>query len=169
MTFRLDLDLDGMLALAGFDKPEFHDYPDRTRVDTLLLPCRYTFQCRVSSVDDVGFEAEAFRAYFMQFSIRFLKTPYRVSIPLFSETFSNILEHGGEAVKDIETVVEAYHPSADPSRCLIRISNANEAEWDFQRITEQEGRGGFMEYRRPEALVSYANGGKEFLALIKLE
>ncbi len=59
------------------------------------------------------------------------------------------------------------HQPADPSRFVLRVYNPQAEEWDIGTLISK-GTGGFETFSRDYALVSYAEKGREFIALITI-
>lgn len=166
MTFALELDLQKMKEMVEWDDKNFQDYL-RSSPHDAILPYKYTSLERLYSLDQVGSITTSVRLHYRLFTRKFLGKDFWILTGLISEPLANILVHGGDAVREASTVIEHYHP-IDPSRHIMRISNPNAKEWDYERIS-REGRGGHVTFSRcPYALVSYDNGGRDFLALINV-
>jgi hypothetical protein len=173
MTFRLDLNLEAMLKLGGWDGQNHHDYGERYfNIWDSKYELPYTFSHVVKLVDNDGVVSTAvdFSRYHQAFLMKHFKGKniFYVAdthlVQFYSESLSNLYTHGGDKVKEEETIIRLYHPS-DPSKFILKISNPSAEEWDPRRIV-RKGRGGQATFLRKCALVSYDNKGKDFLALI---
>ena len=177
MTFRLDLNLEGMKKEISLDDKNFEDFSSFGFIDDIRLPCRVTHKyIRISKNSDVGNNASSLRDYYSNFSRDIYHSNIRIPAALFSESLANILVHGGDAAKEADTLVESYHSSKRAKGFILRITNPEADEWDydkgirkFQEIPDYyQGRyGGFRTFSYPEFWVSYENGGRDFLALIR--
>lgn len=160
-----------MLALIGWDgAASFGNYEHFTpnRWENVTLPYRLTQYEQVVSLDKVAGLAHSLQLYYRLFTKQFFGMQYWLFIGIFSESLANLVVHGGEDVKNALTVIRHYHP-ADSSHALMHISNPNAKEWDYEKeIRENPGRGGFTTFKHPSLEVSYANGGRDFLAVIDL-
>ena len=181
MTFRLDLNLEAIKGIIGWDDSYFYDYSyplpryePRLPVYKLHLPCRLTYTARLSSPNDIGAAIEDLRNCCIRLSRELLNTDDIFGLgkkltPLVSEALSNILEHGGEGIKEEATIIEHYHP-ADGKRFILRITNPRTREWDYERAIgsgyERCGLGAFSS--STFAQFSYENKGKDLLALVTI-
>ena len=85
--------------------------------------------------------------------------------------------HGGDAAKEVDTLIESYHSSREAEKFILRITNPEAMEWDYEgAIRGYENHpythikyGGFRTFSNPEFWVSYENDGRDFLALIDLK
>lgn len=176
MTFRLDLNLQDMKKIVGWNESNFKEY--RMAYSGLNIPCRTIYSHKLSDVSDIGFLMYTFTIYYERFFSRFLGVlPYKTNFYNFiSEPLENVRVHGGEDAKTVKTLIEHYHPS-DSSKFILRITNPKARKWDYERvikesrfIDERGSRHWFDAVKDMEfAFVSYENDGKDFLALITIK
>ncbi|GEM_PF-4902837 len=172
MVFRLDLDLEAMLSLAGWDGEKANNCGRRISSlwdEAYELPYTFSYAARLT-----GRTVVSTAVYFQQYHTQFLRTHFRdrntfgvanrYLIQFYSESLSNILAHGGQGVGNEDTVIQLYHPS-DPSRFVLRIHNPAAEIWDPHTMGSN-GRGGYRTFLQEFASVSYGDEGREFLALI---
>jgi hypothetical protein len=100
---------------------------------------------------------------------------------VLSEASTNTFYHG-DAKEDELLTYEFYH--ASPERAILKISNLSAKEWDYQNLVDK-----YLQYKSKKSLgepvkkprvrcgfstfsstvfpISYADGGRTFLALLK--
>jgi len=179
MVFRTDLNLELMKKIVGWedDQPFQHMIDDERHIneENPVVPCLYTFGKVMDPEDSVAEIVEVLdhiKTHYIRIWKKYLsehgvKGIYPSS-GLLSEPVSNLLTHGGRGVAEAETLVEHYHPT-DYMKFIIRITNPEAAEWDYERmVREEKGMGGFDTFRDLRYNVSYDDGGRTFLALVDI-
>ena len=172
MTLRLDLDLEAMLKFIEWDEQNCNDYGRKYSPwdERYKLPYTFSYAVKLTDNNKVVSTAVTFQEYHEQFLIKHFQrrnifgVSNRHLIQFYSESLSNIFTHGGDGVREDDTTIQLYHPP-DPSKFIVKISNPMAKKWDPQIMISQ-GRGGHTTFEQDFALVSYGNGGKDFLALI---
>ncbi|MEK6968686.1 MAG: hypothetical protein AABX51_08760 [Nanoarchaeota archaeon] len=172
MTIRLDLQLEDLLRQAGWDGQNHTDYGRKFPAgsDNYNLPFTFTHAVKLTENDIVVHAAVRFQNYHEQFLRAHYhgKNTFGVSnrhlIQFYSEPLSNIFAHGGDEAREKDTIIQLFQPS-ETSRFVLVISNPHAESWNPQTI-ESKGRGGHDTFSQGFALVSYANSGRDFLALI---
>ena len=153
------------------------------------LPYKLVHRCEAVN-REIIYAATDFHEYYKYFVGKILELDAMESVvppslaALLSEVFFNAIEHGvDKELKGEFLTIEHYHP-LNPSKMILRVSNPKAKEWDYRKqvrmyleylektkdpIQKGIGRGGFHTFNATQnALVSYENGGKDFLALIDL-
>lgn len=175
MVFRLDLDLEAMLNLAGWDGQQFNDYGRRASGlcdEAYELPYTFSHAVMLTDLRVVINTAVGFRNYHAWFLRKHFHDDYRNAlgvsnrnlIQFYSESLSNVFVHGEQGVREEDTVIQLYHPS-DPSRFVLRVYNPADERWAPQTMGAK-GRGGYRTFLQEFAVVSYGDEGREFMALI---
>ena len=177
MVLRFDLDLEGMLKLAGFPEQDYHDYGTEIRFhsEEYEAPFKVAFIFDYSGESSPGNGSEDFRGFYTR-QVRKIKIGSWFSgAYVFSETISNIHWHQGAAAR--ETLVEIYQPGMQQDGKLysvVKFSNPAGIEWDYKSVLEQnkqkmDGRRHWLtcvaEDNHP-LTVSYQDNGKTCLQLL---
>lgn len=184
MVFNLDLNLEKMLKIIGWEEnsSEYNSITIRhvlreilqgTKRKEELFPFKvenkypHNKDVFTTVVKEICRYFESLKYY----EIVTLPIPTKGDVSIISEPISNALYHNFSE----ELVVESYH--ASPDGIILRVSSPGGLIWDYRKQIEEYLRNprseknthkaGFHTFNNVWAIVSYDNGGRDFLALFK--
>ncbi|MEK6949523.1 MAG: hypothetical protein AABX34_04825 [Nanoarchaeota archaeon] len=187
MAFRLELKLEDMKRIIGWDEHNFYDAPPSRYAGPdpkYPLPFRTTNAVRLTSIEDVRSTASRLGRSYQWF----LQRHFGLQVPNythhFSEPLQNVFAHGGEEARQADTLIESYFTDRKPEMPLefiVRITNPNAQEWDFERVIAEALKVDPKKVNPQDVhwltsvnwheypWVSYDNKGKDYLALFRVE